>query len=766
MLQPDREDKDPQEPNPQGASPTRSSVLDVPSLFVGSIVQTLRRQKTESAEACAELLARQGTLTGADLSGLIENTLTHPSETSELLRAYSQLTRLSVKDDFAQGLPAFLRLAHKSLLDSTSVDDANARRVFRVLDRLLDAREEDEDLKELVDVVVGDAERSLLQAIMELADQKKPGYWECVELHGALFPDADSLEGLFRAVDRIGPGPHDKALLLGAQRSVAAIAAADFSGTFEFVARALGESVWAGDAGLRRSAAAGISFHAERSVDKLLGFLDSNDETLLRLACHVCVGLEQDREGEGLPDDIRSRLADSLRIVFARFGDRNSGEPLVDGPLIALAYISPLSSHIEDVGRVVRGRLHRSEPLSAEFARAYAEGLSRVKSEQGFIALNPLSVTRFGSLAVSPVLKRELVERRRVTTGQEMDDELEALALDISVNRRLEDILEMCSERQDLLDPRRLRSRESGSLSLFFDAKQALQFARHHASIASDGPAEFAAALLPELLSALEFGQSRSKRRIGEDIGKLALHSLASVAKLAVQVPRIRELAVARLSSADWGLLGRLHEINEKAFSQTYPELGMAGFAVRAVLDDDSSWQSELFGWWGSISPKVREKMDPNALAFVAVVAEQRYPGAVWNLLSQFSLLSEDLRTLSDIGLALLARREDAVRRMCVDILSEKGEEIGRSLLLAQLMAPYCSDAHRAHLVGAAKGHLDEFGVLGLDAAASLGALSRDRGDALLLIEREPLAGIPENVYRVSYAKAAAMILRNLEEST
>jgi hypothetical protein len=369
MLQPERRDEDPQTQSPQGASPTRSSVLDVPSLFVGSIVQTLRHRRSESAEACAELLARQGTLTGADLSGLIENTLTHPSETSQLLWAYSELTRLAVEVDFAQGVPAFLRLAHKSLLDSTSVDDANARRVFRVFDRLLDAREEDEDLKELVDVVIGDAERSLLQAFMELADQKRPEYWECVELHGARFPGADSLEGLFRAVGRMGRGPHDKAARLGIQRSVAAIAADDFSTTFEFVARALGESAWAGDTGLRRSAAAGLSFHAERSMDTLLRYLDSNDEALVCLACHVCVGLDQDREGDDLSDDLRHKLADSLRVVFARFGDRAPGDPLFDGPLIALACISPLSSVIEDVGRCEASAAVRSAPCSYRHPR-------------------------------------------------------------------------------------------------------------------------------------------------------------------------------------------------------------------------------------------------------------------------------------------------------------------------------------------------------------------------------------------------------------
>ncbi len=271
--------------------------------------------------------------------------------------------------------------------------------------------------------------------------------------------------------------------------------------------------------------------------------------------------------------------------------------------------------------------------------------------------------------------------------------------------------------------------------------------------------------MFPEVLSALEFGQSRSKRRVGEDIGSLAVHSLASVAKLAVQDPKFRELAVARLSSADWDLLGRLHEINAKAFSQAYPELGMAGFAVRAALDDDPSWQRELLAWWGEMHSQVRDHMDPNALAFVGVVAEQRCPGTAWDLLCKLSLLSEERRTFSDIGLALVASSGDSVQRICGDILSERGEDLGRSLLLAQLMAPFCSDQQRAHLVRVTKGLLDEFGGLGLDALETLGALSRERDDALLLLELEPVVGIEDKLHRVSCARAAARILRNRELS-
>ena len=79
----------------------------------------------------------------------------------------------------------------------------------------------------------------------------------------------------------------------------------------------------------------------------------------------------------------------------------------------------------------------------------------------------------------------------------------------------------------------------------------------------------------------------------------------------------------------------------------------------------------------------------------------------------------------SDIGLALLANPEGAVSRVCMDILSSKGDDLGRALLLAQLMAPHCNDAQREHLRVASKKLLDEIGILGVDAVATLGALSK-----------------------------------------
>ena len=763
MLDPDRRDTEPTEPTPKGAAPTRSSVLQSPSLFVASLVDTLRRGASDNAQACAEHLSRHGALTGDEFCALVD-TLPHPSQTSQLVWAYSNLTTASLDADFAEGLPAFLKIIHKCLVDCSEVERTTARRIARVLDRLLNARIASDDVGDRTDVVVGDAERCLLRSIASVARQDRPGYWECLELLNAVFPDTDSLECLFLAVDRI-PGPHPKEALLGFQRSVAAGGSAEFVTTFEFVARALGCSERPGDIALRRSAAAGLAFHVEHYTDELADFMESDDDNFVRLACSVCgvLGREMDRE---LPIEFREELADRLKVIRARYRDDPPSSPLVDDALVALALVSPRVGDIDDVGRVVLERLRGNDRVNSELHRAYAEGLARVGEVEGVVALKPLSLRRFALLDSAAVVKRSLDRGARVATGQETDDDFELLALDIAGCSRLEDVLESCGEQEHLLDPCRLSARRGDSLSLFVDSSQAVQFARHHASLSLDGPVEFAAVLLPELLSAMVYCRGAEKKVVGEAIGEFALYSLTSLAKFAATDPKFRDVAVARLSSADWDLLSRLHKMNEKVFPRHYPEIGLAGLALRSVLDDDTSWQGELLAWWKTIDDKARDRMDPNALAFLAVVAERHQPGTVWQLLRKVSLVEDPGRAYSEIGMGLLARPEDSVSRICGDILSHRGEDLGRSLLLAQLMSRHATQAQRAHLLRATKELLDEPGVLGLDAATTLGALSLDRADALLLLEREPVVGIDDKVYRISCAAAAARILRNIERGT
>jgi hypothetical protein len=761
MFESTRRDEEPKKVAPRSSDSERDRLLNSQSLVLASIAQYLQRRDSVHARICVEELSRQGPMTGGQFSVLV-NTLIHPGQTAELMGAYSQLSRFSVDVEFAKLVPAFLKLTHRCLIDCHDADPTTAQRASRVLNRLLDARLLSEEVDKRLRVVVGEEERCLLQSIVAQVDAAIPGYWECAEFLGSMYPDVESLECLFSAVDQLGSDSQVKNALRGFRRSVAAIADVEFATALEFVARALGSSERRSDIALRSAAVSGLAQHADFHIDELSGFLASDDPALRLLACRVCEAANQDQDVY-LGSEERETLAEQVRRIRDREAHSPPSSPHGEGALRALAHISMRQSDIEEVGAVIRARLERGEYLRADLIRAYAEGLSRIEGKGGVVSLQPLSMKRFIALDSSPRATKLIEGPVRAFDGKIEEGECEHLALLISQQRGFEEVLELCRERQDLINPRRHCIRQRDSLSLFAFAKEAIRFARHHAVLAEKGPADVAALLFPELLSVLARGRESRNNYVRTKIAEYALPSLTSLARFAAQDPRIRELAVARLSSADWEFLDRMHEVKEGPSSSSSPELALAGFAVRAAIDHETSWRDELFTWWQKLDDQTREGIDLDRLAFVAIVAERQRPGAAWELLRRVPMVSEDARAFSAIATGLLVRPADSVKRMCLDILSEKGEEIARSFRVAQLMAPYCDDAERKHLIRASKGFLDEMGVLGVDAALTLAALSGDRADALLLLEREPVSGMNESVYRVSCANAAARIVRNIE---
>jgi hypothetical protein len=603
-----------------------------------------------------------------------------------------------------------------------------------------------------------------LQSIVAQVDAGRPGYWACAEFLGSIYPDVESLECLFSALDQLGSDSQMKNALRGFRRSVAAIADREFTTAFEFVARALGSSERPRDIAPRSAAVSGLAQHADFHIHELSGFLASEDPALRLLACRVCEAANRDQDVY-LGSEEREILAEQLRRIRAREAHSPPGSLHGEEALLALAHISTTRSDIEEVGSVIRDRLERGEDLRSDLITTYAEGLSRIEGKGGVESLRPLSRKRFIALDSSPRVTKLIEGPVRPFDGKIVENECEHLALLISKQRGFDEVLELCRERQEFIDPRRHSIRQLDWLSLFASANEAICFARHYAVLAERGPADVAALLFPELLSALARGRESRNEYVKTKIAEYALPSLTLLARLAAHDRQIRELAVARLSSADWEFLDRMHLVKEGIAPSSNPELALAGFAVRAAIDHETSWRDEFFTWWLKLDDQTREGIDPNSLALVVIVAERQRPGAAWELLRRVPMVSEDERTFSAIATGLLVRPADSVRRMCLDILSDKADEIARSLQVAQLMAPYCADAERKHLITAAKGFLDEMGVLGVNAAFALAALSHDRADALLLLEREPVLGINESVYRVSCAYAAGRIVRNIERA-
>jgi hypothetical protein len=632
------------------------------------------------------------------------------------------------------------------------------------LERLLDERVASEPLGQAIEVVVGDAERYLLNSIVTHGEYKRPGYWTCAEVLGSVFPDIETLDAILSALKRTGPGPYPKSDLLGVRRCVWTISAQEFAATFHYVAQLLDGADWKEDPDTRRALASGLCLGSVGDLPELYRALKSDDQTAILLACRVCATIEED-EDIGLSAQERHYLAEHLQEVRRRSSAGGPSQPFLEEPLLAVACISPHRTEIEEVGAIVRERLSHNEPLSSELVMAYANGMARIEGTEGRMGYAPLSPKRFASLDRPPVMSRVLGASEEDPGSEEIDYDLDVLAIDISNAQDFEEVVQICNEYQDLLETHSLTSRPEESLSLFPGTEQALDFVRHYARLATEGPAEFVAALFPELLSALACGRGASNRKRGEVIGEIALNAIASLAQLAAHDSRLRDLATSRLSPSDWDFLGRLHLINESAFERSYPELGLAGLALRAALEDDSSWHTDFTQWWLGMEPTIRQFTEGKGVSFVSTIAERRRPGAGWELVRTVPLRPEFSRELSDLALGLLAYPADSTSRICVDMTSDVGSELGRALFLAQMMTRFVTDEQRTHLIRATKALLDEPDVLSLDAVMTLGALSRDRSDAELLLGREPAYGGPDGVYRVTCAKAAASIVRAAERA-
>jgi hypothetical protein len=239
---------------------------------------------------------------------------------------------------------------------------------------------------------------------------------------------------------------------------------------------------------------------------------------------------------------------------------------------------------------------------------------------------------------------------------------------------------------------------------------------------------------------------------------------LASVTSVIVDDPTARELAVSRLSPADWRLLSSFHKMNIRDYPRVYPDLALVVFALRAVLEEsDGRWQHDLLSWWGKVDDEAREEMDPNALAFVSVIAERCRAGAVWDLMSQLSLSTGEEGAFRDIASGLLVNTDRAVRKVCDLVQSPRGDDLARAFLISQLMSRYVSDQQRESILGVARRSIDEIGILALDAVGTIGALSSSLDDAAMLLQAQPCLGLKESLYRVSCARAAARVLRNRE---
>ena len=761
MLEPNRRDQSQDDSSRDSQENLVREVLDEPSVFVASLVDLLVKRKSESSLRVADIVRREGILSGRDFNRLVES-VADPALCSELLWAYSYITKRVVDSDFAQGFPALITLTHKCLTSPDPVDRGSQRRLSIILDRVLDARVGSDDVSDRLAASQSVSDRGKLESIATCGFQDRLGYWEALEILSATHPDTKSLESVFRAVDRLGARPYSRGEREAVTRCVAAAAVGDLEGAFRFIAQALGDSDTHEGTSLRTAAAAGLAFHVDKSVDVLSRSLGSQTPGEVMLASRVCIMADRDPYIEFSREE-REALAHELHAVLGSVSDHVPHEPLVDIALAALAHVSPELDDVEHVGEVIQSRLRSTECTPSALVSAYARGLARVHNEFGIVGLKPISARRVAALSSNPPLMNAARGAPLGVMALDTDSVFENLALEIAGASGMPEVLDLCQRHQHIVDLRSLRPRSNDSTSLFYDLVDAARFSRFYAEISERGPVEFAALLLPEFLSALRRGSEAEREMLTDFIGDNAIRSLAALTSVISNNSRLRDLAIARMGGADWEMLASFHKESEREFPGAYPDLGLAVFAVRSVIEDDKGWQSELLGWWRKVSDRDRGLIDENALAFVSVAAERVTPGTAMELLRMISLTKDDDVTFADTAVGLMIHPQESIQKGIELASSARAHDMARGLRIGQLMARELNDTQRGYFVSWARRAMDEMGILSLDAACAVGAISSSREDALLLLTAEPALGVSETVHKVSCARAAANVIRNLE---
>jgi hypothetical protein len=293
--------------------------------------------------------------------------------------------------------------------------------------------------------------------------------------------------------------------------------------------------------------------------------------------------------------------------------------------------------------------------------------------------------------------------------------------------------------------------------AFFSHLHEALDFCCHYRELYEKRPTRFAAILFPEFLSALE--QAREERKRGVIWGQLTHVSdvMSSLALSLAGDKQARQLATARMNNRDRQFLRIMSHEQGGAV-----ETRLAAYALRAVLEEDPSWRTEMLEWWKDGGERSWQFNDSGlaTLACVSVVTERAQPGTALELLGRLSLKQFDPKAFECLAYGLLGDVSTATKAAVTLAESNNIFDIARGFFLSQLLREHLSDDQRDRVLTIARRSLDEPGVLSLEAARTIGVLSQSPADVYLLLESQPAVGVDHEAHKVTMASAVEDIVR------
>jgi hypothetical protein len=731
------------------------------TMFVASMLHTLRERSSQSAQTLASELVELGPITSQDFSKVVAG-MNHRETILEVLGSVHSLFRPDTRFDVVEIVPTLIALSEKLVLGERDVDEDTADRLIECFAHVVSVLEGDQAVCLKAREEVGSSDLSALRRIAQKGPADRDGYWTSVVLQCVLDPSPESLFHLDLAVAQL---EHDRTpddlILVSVRRAVSAIAASHFSDVVEWLGGHLESerNKWA-----MAEATLGLCEQASTHHGELIRFIVEGGRPEQLVACTACMFLGQDKRF-GLSPTSQRELASVLRALTTRLHVNVPAEYLTQTATRALLHLSKSDDDVRRVNRYFLNLLDRGCLPTAELAFSYATALSKIREAEPYRPVIPhstRSTQASSSELLPPQIAQYLSENEKEVRKALVD--IEGFVEDL-LDKSKAEIIDACEDFRRVVRLSDLTPRSEEASDIFVDPKQALRFVRRYNFILDQSFFDVAALLLPEVISAVECAVLAPHNRLKGKLMFAAVEGLEQVSYNLAPRPELQELAQRRLSDGDREVLTGLPARTLEGDYNVPLELAIASLGVRTALGSSQGWQDELLKLWRECPRRVKENTDPSALPFFSVIAERRFPGSAWAVITRASLWRDEPGFFRDMSYGLLGD-STYPERICQLVGSEKGEEISKAFALAQAMQGQFTDAQREEILSVARSLLGEFGVLGLDAIVTVSSLSRSLDDVKLLMTLPAAVGTDEAVHSVTCFDGISRILRNARDKT
>jgi hypothetical protein len=777
MTTPNNQNFNPGEDGREASGDARASHYTPDSLFVASLIEALSQRESASAQVLARDLVELEPLTSDDLSKIIRG-MNHRDTIAEVLESVLSVLRPETPEGFVRTvpevLPALVALAEKVVLSDEPYNGF-------VGDQLVEC------IAIAAEVIGGrfgpcDAGREkisrdeleTLRRICQRGSSERDGYWPSVVLMCVLDPSPQSIFHLDQAIEQVEKSvTPDDLILVSVRRAVTAVASSHFAYCLEWIAAHPDTSrnkwiVAQAILGLCEQAA----FHGKSLIRALVGGSSPD----VAVACTVCMFIGQD-ERFGLADALRSDLSEVLRSVARQARQLALGLPALQTPALetpiaqmatrALLHMTRQEKDILEARSYLEELLSLGQTPTPEMAHSYAVSLARFENRQPRRPVIP-HPDRSTQTDRSEVLSDEISQRlastaTRYVTPRDAQSLLEGFAYDL-ITKSPSSVRSACESLREELCVHDLTPRPEESLKFFASPKDALGFARRFNFIVEREYYDVAAALLPELISAIDVTVCAEDGRVKGRLLRSVLESVEQLAYSLATRPYLQDFASRRLSSADKSLLETLPARTIAKDVDVPLELSLASLGLRMVIDPSCEWQRELFTLWRECPKKMKREADASSLPFFSVIAERYRPGSAWETIRKGSVWSDSPGFFRDLCYGLLGD-PGYPEAICTRVELNSGEEISKMFALAQGLRDHFTNAQRERVLKVARDNVEDLGALSIDSVLTMSVLSTSLEDARRIMALPAPGGVDSVLHHLTCADSVARILRNIRNS-